>query len=123
MPLPSKDITGLAALFAVSGTVHLVKPEVFEPIVPRVVPATREVVLGSGVAELLCAAGLLRPRTRRAAGWVSAALLVAVYPANIKMAHDVTRSRRAGTALKVGTLARLPLQLPMIRTALRAARG
>lgn len=123
MPLPSKDITALAGLFAVSGTTHLVRPEVFEPIVPSVLPATREIVLGSGVAELLCAAGLLHPRTRRAAGWASAALLVAVFPANVKMANDVTRSRRTSTALKAGTWARLPLQLPMIRTALRAARG
>lgn len=117
----SKDVVALAGLFALSGTVHLVRPEVYEPIVPEVVPAKREVVLGSGVLELVCAAGLLHPRTRRVAGWTSAGLLLAVWPANAKMARDAQRGRR--TALKVGTVARLPLQVPMIRAALRAARG
>lgn len=117
----SKDLAALSGLFIVSGAVHLVRPEVYEPIVPDVVPAKREVVYASGVLELLCAAGLLHPRTRRVAGWASVGLLVAVYPANVKMAIDLQRSRR--TALKAGALARLPLQIPMIRTALKAARG
>jgi uncharacterized membrane protein len=117
----TRDIKALSGIFAISGALHLVKPEVYEPIVPSLVPAHREVVLASGVAELLCAAGLLHPRTRRVAGWASAALLLAVYPANIKMANDVKDSRKTG--LKTAAFARLPLQLPMIRTALRAARG
>ncbi len=122
IPSPlTRDIQGLSGIFAVSGVLHLLKPEVYEPIVPSVVPARREVVLVSGVAELVCAAGLLHPRTRRVAGWASAALLLGVYPANLKMAADVKDSRRTG--LKVAAFARLPLQLPMIRTALRAARG
>ena len=117
----TRDIKALSGIFAISGALHLAKPEVYEPIVPSLVPAHREVVLASGVAELLCAAGLLHPRTRRVAGWASAALLLAVYPANIKMANDVKDSRKTG--LKAAAVARLPLQLPMIRTALRAARG
>ncbi|MDT0201124.1 hypothetical protein [Nocardioides sp. AE5] len=120
MSIPT-DVLGLAGIFAVSGTIHLVRPQVYEPIVPKFVPAHREMVLGSGVAELACAAGLLHPRTRPAAGWASAALLLAVYPANFKMAADAQRSHN--TALKVGTIARLPLQVPMIRWALKAARG
>lgn len=116
-----KDVTALAGLFAVSGAVHLARPETYEPIMPKVVPAHREVILASGVAELACAAGLLHPRTRSAAGWVSAALLLAVYPANLKMAADLKDSRRTG--LKAAAFARLPLQIPMIRAALRAARG
>lgn len=117
----SKDISALSGIFAVSGALHLLKPEVYEPIMPDRVPAHREVIWASGVAELLCAAGLLHPRTRRAAGWASAALLLAVYPANLKMANDLKDSRRTG--LKGVAFARLPLQLPMIRSALRAARG
>ncbi len=117
----SKDLVALSGLFVVSGIVHLVRPEVYEPIVPDAIPAKRAVVHVSGVLELLCAAGLLHPRSRRIAGWASAGLLLAVYPANIKMALDVQRS--SSTALKVGALARLPMQIPMIRTALRAARG
>jgi uncharacterized membrane protein len=117
----TRDIRGLAALFATSGVIHLVKPEVYEPLMPAAVPAHREVILGSGVAELLCAAGLLHPRTRRLAGWASAALLVGVFPGNLKMAGDLKSSPKTG--LKIASFGRLPLQLPMIRTALRAARG
>lgn len=117
----SKSTAGLAGLFAVSGVVHLVKPEFYEPLMPSWVPAHREVILASGVAELACAAGLVHPRTRRLAGWASAALLVGVYPGNIKMAVDSTHTRNSG--LKVASFARLPLQLPMIKAALSAARG
>lgn len=129
MPSPAppltKDIAALAAVLATSGLTHLVRPEVFEGIVPLALPARRELVYVSGVLELLCAAGLVTPRTRKAAGWGSAALLVAVWPANVQM--SVTQARRAArrgdTASRAGfaaTLVRLPLQLPLIRTALRA---
>lgn len=117
----TKDVQALAGIFAVSGAAHLVKPEVYEPLMPKIVPAHREVILASGVVELLCAAGLLHPRTRRVAGWASAGVLLAVYPANFKMANDVKSSRRTG--LKAAAFARLPMQLPLIRAAVRAARG
>jgi len=111
----------LALGFAASGVVHLARPEVYEPLMPAWVPAHREVILGSGVAELACAAGLALPATRRAAGWASAALLLGVYPGNIKMAVDASRTHN--TAFKVAAFARLPMQLPMIRAALKAARS
>ena len=111
----------LAVMFAGSGVLHLVRPETFEPIVPEFVPAHREVVYASGVAELLCAAGMLHPATRKYAGWASAALLLAVYPANFKMAGDALKSRNSKA--KAITVGRLPLQLPLIRAAVRAARS
>ena len=116
----TRDIKVLAAVFATSGTIHLVKPEVYQPLMPRWVPAHREVILGSGVAELACAAGLLHPRTRRTAGWASAALLAIVYVGNVKMAEDARRSDKP--AFKAAAYARLPLQLPMFRAAIRATR-
>jgi uncharacterized membrane protein len=111
----------LAGIFAVSGVVHLVKPSFYEPLMPAWVPAHREVILASGVAELACAAALGVPRTRSAAGWVSAALLLGVWPGNLKMALDSTRTDSTG--FKVLAWSRLPLQIPMIRAALKAARG
>lgn len=118
LPLAAKAVVGA---FVVSGTVHLVKPEVFEPIMPSWVPAHRELIYASGVAELVCAAGLLSGRTRRVAGYASAALLVGVFPGNVQMAQDASKTRN--TAFKAAAYARLPLQLPMIRGVLRAARG
>lgn len=107
--------------FLVSGTVHLVKPEVFKPLMPSWVPAHQEVIVASGVAELVCAAGLAVPSTRRAAGLASAALLAGVFPGNVKMAVDAMRG--SNRPLQAAALARLPLQLPMIRGALRAGRA
>lgn len=127
-PAPlGRGARGLVAAFAVSGTVHLVRPQVFEPTIPRALPAPRALVVWSGVAELACAAGLLHPRTRRLAGPAAAALLVAVYPANVQMAVDAVRAVRrrrtpARTVRAVVTLARLPLQWPLVVRAAGAGR-
>jgi uncharacterized membrane protein len=119
VPLTAKAVTGA---FVVSGITHLVKPEVFEPLVPEQLPGgSRPWVVWSGVAELACAAGMLHPRTRKAAAYASAALLAGVLPGNVKMAADAQRGDN--TALKALTLARVPLQGPMIRGMLKAARA
>lgn len=122
LPTLSKVVVGA---FAGSGVIHLVRPQVFEPIVPRMLPRRRELVYVSGVAELVCAAGLLAARTRPMAGLASAALLVAVLPANLQMAADAWRAaeRKPTTqnrVMQVGTIARLPLQWPLIKGALAA---
>ena len=116
-----RDVTALAGIFATSGVVHLARPEVYEPIMPSFVPAHREVIYASGVLELACAAGLLHPRTRSLAGWVSFALLLGVYPANLKMAADAAQTDR--TPRQAIAFGRLPLQLPLIWSAYRAARS
>ncbi|NGN93596.1 DoxX family membrane protein [Nocardioides sp. KC13] len=121
-------LLGLAALFLGSGTLHLVRPQVFEAIVPPQLPEPRTVVEVSGVAEIVCGLGLLHPRTRRLAGLASAALLVGVFPANVQMSVDAgRRANRKRTAASAGffagTLARLPMQWPMIKVALRAGKG
>ena len=116
-PLPAGTRLILGA-FAVSGVVHLVRPGVFEPLVPPALPARRALVYVSGLAELACAYGLLS--RRRWAPAASAALLTAVWPANGQYALDVQRSRRSSGAHKAIAWARLPLQLPMIRAARRS---
>ena len=103
----------LAAAFLTSGVVHMVKPSVFTPLVPTSLPSPTGIVYVSGVAELVCALGLLA-RTRWA-GPASAAVLVAVFPGNVQMALDVTSSAQPGDAAKVAAAwGRLPLQIPMI---------
>lgn len=115
----------LAATFLGAGISHFTNPEFYEPIVPTPLqPYKRELVKWSGVAELACAAGLLVPRTRRRAGTASALLLVAVFPANIQQAIDGGRDDVGGVAGSAGIAwARLPLQIPLIRMALKARRG
>lgn len=115
-----RDAKIVVGAFLASGTVHLVKPEVYEPLMPSWVPAHRKVIVASGVAELACAAGMMFRPTRKLAGLAGAALLVGVFPGNVKMAVDASRTRN--TAFKAAAFARLPLQLPLIRGALRAGR-
>lgn len=111
----------LIGSFVVSGIVHLVKPDVYEPLMPSWVPMHREVIIYSGVAELALAAGMALPPTRKLAGLASAGLLAGVYVGNLKMAADAAKTDN--TAFKVAAFGRLPMQFPMIRAALRAARG
>ena len=121
-----KDAIALAGLFLTSGAMHFVRAEPFESIVPKRLPSRRALVYASGAAEILCAVGLLVPRTRRVAGLASAALLVAVFPANVTMTGQAKRrlDRDPTDTVRQGylaaTVARLPLQWPMIRAALRA---
>ena len=125
-PPLGKDAIALAGLLLTSGTMHFVKPEPFETMVPRRLPSHRTLVYASGALEIACAVGLFVPATRRVAGIASAALLVAVLPANVTMTGQAKRrlDRKPDDTARKGylaaTVARLPLQWPMIRAALRA---
>lgn len=118
---PSRAWVPLAALLSVAGVAHLVRPDVFAGLVPRWLGPPQPWVYVSGVAELACAAGLVAAPSRRLAGWASAALFVAVFPGNVTMAVRALESDLAGTAYTVATLARLPLQLPLVWWAVRVA--
>ncbi|MEA2323559.1 MAG: hypothetical protein QOD81_3409 [Solirubrobacteraceae bacterium] len=107
-------------LFVLAGALHLVRPRLYEAIMPDYLPAHRELVAASGVAEMLGGAGLIAPATRRAAGWWLMATLVAVFPANVWMAQHPERYRVPGG--RVALLARLPLQLVVIAWVRAAAR-
>ena len=107
--------------FVVSGTIHIVRPKTFYPLMPEWLPAHKEIVIGSGFAELACAASVVCPKTRRVGALASAALLVGVLPGNVEMAVGAQKTNNL--PYKIGTLARLPLQWPMIRAMLRTARA
>jgi uncharacterized membrane protein len=76
----------LAAMFVMTGTTHFTATESMLQMVPEFLPLRREAVYLSGLAELAGAAGLLIPWLRRAAGLGLAAMLVAVFPANVNVA-------------------------------------
>jgi uncharacterized membrane protein len=101
---------------------HGIMPEPFESIVPRWLGDPTPWVLGSGVAEVACAVGLSVPRTRRVAATATAVLLVAVFPANVQMTVTALQSDDASATYKHGTLARLPVQLPLIAWAVSVRR-
>jgi uncharacterized membrane protein len=113
----------LAAVFATSGIVHLVRPQAFAAIMPRTIPEVHHtnLIYVSGLAELACAVGLVR-RTRWAPA-ASVAVLAAVFPANLQMALDAGSGRNPGPAdSRAVAWGRLPLQFVMMWAALQAGR-
>jgi uncharacterized membrane protein len=120
--VPRNNITalGLAGVLGFAGVAHFVKPEFFDEIVPHALPASsRTWTYVSGVAELLCAAAVARPSTRRAGGIAAAVLFVAVFPANVQMAVDYRSRPAPEQAFAYG---RLPLQIPLVLWGLKVAR-
>ncbi len=114
----------LATAFVTSGIVHMVRPQVFASIMPRAIPEKHHtsLIYVSGLAELACAAGLVR--RRRWAPTASVAVLAAVFPANVQMALDAGSGRNSGPAdSRAVAYGRLPLQLAMVWAALQARGG
>lgn len=109
----------LIALLGGSGVLHFVRPAPFVAIVPRTLPAPLQLVYASGAVELVSAALMATPRTRPAGGMLAAALLVAVFPANVSMALRAGGNSPVHRAL---TWARLPLQVPLVKWAWQAGR-
>jgi uncharacterized membrane protein len=116
----------LAVCMAGAGVTHFVSPATYERIVPRWAGDPRRVVAVSGIAELACAALLANRRTAGLGGRLTAALLVAVFPANVQMWLDAGTEHQAAEMpadrFRLIALARLPLQLPLVLWALRVAR-
>lgn len=109
----------LSATFIALGTLHFLRPQMFERIMPDYLPAHRELVLASGAAEIAGGAGVAFPGTRRAAGRWLVATLVAIFPANVHMALHPDRYRAFPPLL---LWARLPLQAALVWWARRATR-
>jgi len=113
---------GLAAFMAVAGTMHFLRPHFYDPLIPERLGPPRPWVYGSGVAELAAAALLVPDRTRRAGAWATAAVLVGVFPGNVKTALDGGLQSAPGFfGTPAAAWLRLPLQIPLVRWALRHA--
>ena len=115
-----RDALGLAGFLAAAGALHFLAPKPYDSIVPRALPGSpRAWTYLSGAAELTVAAAVAHPRTRRAGALAAAALFVAVFPANVKMAVDWRHASPAKRAIAYG---RLPLKVPLVLWARRVAR-
>lgn len=102
------------------GVLHLVKPEPFERLIPEQLPGTaRAWAIGSGYAELATAGLLLVPATRKLGGIAATALFLGVWPGNMKMAWDW---RHRPLEKQLISLGRLPLQIPLIVSAVKIAK-
>jgi uncharacterized membrane protein len=107
--------------FIVASIPHFTSPERYLPMMPPFVPAPRMMISVSGVAELLGGIGMLIPRTARLASWWLAALLLAIFPANIYVA--ISGVNAAGLPSSPWyTWSRLPFQLVFLWWVLASVR-
>lgn len=81
---PAAIRAGLALMFVFTGIAHFTRTRAdLVRMVPRALPNPELLVTLTGVAEIAGAVGLLVPSTARMSAWALAALLVAMFPANI----------------------------------------
>jgi uncharacterized membrane protein len=103
----------LAALLVGAGSLHFLKPQPYDGIIPSFLPHPRFWTYASGLAELAYAATVAVPRTRERGALATAGLFVAVFPANVQMAVH------PGSVPPLLAYARLPLQIPLVLWALQ----
>lgn len=96
----------LAIFMIVAGTMHFLDPEFFLKIVPPYLPLHKELVLVSGVFEILLGVLLLIPKCSHLAAWGIITLLIAVFPANVYLYQH----QEILPASPLVHLLRLPLQ-------------
>ena len=87
-PSPGTAIFGLFMIAA--GIAHFVNPEFYLRIMPPWLPWPEELVLLSGICEVIAGVMVLVPGWRRAGGVFAIAVLLGVFPANLWMAVDAT---------------------------------
>ena len=75
-----------AVLFIPFGLFHILASANFLPIMPPQIPFPREIIILTGVAEILGGIGILLPPVRKAAAIGLALYAVCVYPANVYQA-------------------------------------
>jgi len=111
----------LAGVLLVSSIGHFLIPKPFMKIVPRFLGHPRFWVYASGIVEATAGTLMLSsdPATRRRGGMLATATLLGVYPANIQMAVDAGRPRSLKSWVP---WLRLPMQVPMVMTAVGIAR-
>jgi len=125
-PVAQRDATRaaahrIAAMLLGVGSLHFLAPKPFDTIVPAELAGdARLYTYVSGAAELSIGALLLPRRTRRLAAQAAVFLFVGVFPANVNM---VRLWWGKPWPMRVAALARLPLQIPMITTALKIRRS
>ena len=102
------------------GVLHFLAPKPFDTIIPEELPGSaRFYTYASGVGEVATGALLLAPKTRRLGALAAIALFISVFPGNVNM---VRLWKDKPLPMRIGAMARLPLQIPMITQALKIYR-
>ncbi|TVZ15087.1 hypothetical protein [Maribacter sp. MAR_2009_72] len=101
----------MAFIYILAGIMHFVKPKVYLRIMPRYLPFHKELVLLSGVAEILLGIGLFFKETRTLASFGIITMLLVFLLVHFYMLS----SEKASAGFPKWILwARLPLQILLI---------
>ncbi|NUM56194.1 MAG: DoxX family membrane protein [Candidatus Hydrogenedentes bacterium] len=101
----------LGVLFVLAGVNHFISPAFYTNIMPDYLPMHYELVLLSGITEIVAGAMLLYGPTVRLGAWGIVAMLVVFFTVHIHMILQA--DRYAGVPLW-GLWLRLVLQFPLI---------
>ena len=104
----------LSALFIGSGLVHLIRPDVYMPMMPPYLPWHRALILISGAAEVGLGLAVLVPSLRQAAAWGLILLLIAIFPANLHIALNNVPLFGNTEGFGIWNWVRLPFQAVLI---------
>ena len=107
-------------LFVFAGVMHFLRPRWYTRIMPPWLPAHRELVAASGVAEVAGGLAVMHPATRRIGSVWSIATLLAVFPANVHMALNAEDFEAHVPGGEPALWARLPVQALFIAWAYAA---
>ena len=103
-----------SAFYVFAGTLHFVKTAAYLAMMPPYLPWHRELVLASGVAEVLGGVGLAFPASRKIAAWWLIATLIAVFPANVHIAMNDVALFGASHGAGIWNWVRLPFQAVLV---------
>ena len=101
----------MIAAYILAGVNHFINPGLYISIMPPWLPWHRELVILSGICEILFAVLMIFPSTRRLGAWCIILLLLAVFPANIQMMINFIREDNKDLWI---TVIRLPIQILLI---------
>jgi len=102
----------LAVMFTLTASAHFTRARYdLASMVPKSLPSPMSIIYFSGVCELAGALGILLTQFRSLAGICLVALMIAMFPANVKAAQDgLTLRGKPATPLRL----RLPMQILFI---------
>lgn len=97
----------MAGMYIIAGTMHFIKPRMYERIMPRYLPAHRSLVYLSGAAEIILGLGLFFEETREMAIYGIILMLTVFLLVHFYM---LTSKKAAAGIPRWALLLRIPLQ-------------
>ena len=101
----------MAIMYIVAGVMHFIKPKIYMRVMPRFLPAHKQLVYNSGVAEIIAGAALFIPQLSAAAIYGIIAMLLVFMLVHVNMIFD--KKAAAGIPFWIVIL-RIPLQFGLM---------